>query len=317
MADGAPIAGTVLTLSHWPGTPTPPELRADLSAQSAFAWRARPGRWRGAELVTTDHLDQDGLVCLHALLSPDAMRWRERLVEVARAGDFATFSDRVAARVSFALATLADPVRSPLPAATLADQGALTAELLGRLPELVERPERFESLWAEEYASVEASQGAVADGRVTIEEVPALDLAVVRVPAATPASLATRFMGREDAACHPAAIHNATTCGRILVQAGARHQLVLRYESWVRFLSRRVAPRVDLAPLAAALQAQESSNGARWSSQPVSTLVPRLSVEGESALSASRVRKLVEDHLASAPPAWFPMNEGRPSHPPG
>lgn len=319
VVDGAPMPGTVLTLSHWPGTPTPVHLQCDLSAESAFRWRQRPGRWPGADLVTTDHLDQDGLVSLLALVNPQAGRWRDRLVEVARAGDFATFTDRGAARVSFALAALADPERSPLPPVTLADPGALTAELLGRLPELVEDPDRQAGHWAEEDAALAASEALVASGEVSIEEVPELDLAVVTVAEGAPGRLATRFMGRADAPCHPAAIHNATGCGRILIRHGARYQLVLRYESWVRVVSRRIAPRVDLAPLASALQAEESaSNSARWSSQPVSTLVPCLSNygSGETGLTHSRVRELVELHLRSAPPAWFPMSPGRPSLPP-
>lgn len=311
MVDGAPTAGTVLTLSHWPGTPTPAGLWADLSAESAFRWRQRPGRWPGAELATTDHLDQDGLVSLLALVSPEAARWRERLVEVARAGDFATFADRDAARVSFALAALADPERSPLPAATTTDPAALTAELLGRLPEMVESPDRCESQWAEEEASLLASEHRLASGEVSIEELPALDLAVVSLPEGLPEVLATRFMGRANSPCHPAAIHNATRCGRILTCQGAGYELVLRYESWVRVVSQPVTPRVDLAPLAAALQAEEPPNLARWSSEPVSALVPRLATRG-SDLAPSRVRQLVTEHLASASPAWFPMNEGSP-----
>ncbi|MGH9058559.1 MAG: DUF6687 family protein, partial [Acidimicrobiales bacterium] len=87
IADGAPVEGTVLTLSHWPASPTPAPLRADLSAQIALRWREAPGPFGGAELATIDHLDQDGLVSLYALVAPGPARAeRARLVEVARAG---------------------------------------------------------------------------------------------------------------------------------------------------------------------------------------------------------------------------------------
>jgi len=36
VVDSAPNPDTRLTLSHWPGAPTPPGLRDDLSAQIAF-----------------------------------------------------------------------------------------------------------------------------------------------------------------------------------------------------------------------------------------------------------------------------------------
>ncbi|MGH9129829.1 MAG: DUF6687 family protein [Acidimicrobiales bacterium] len=317
MVDGAPALGTVLTLSHWPGTPTPVALRADLSAQSALRWRESPGPWAGAGLVSTDHLDQDGLVSLFAVVWPDAARQRAaRLVEVARAGDFATFTDRDAARASFALANLADEERSPLPGATLADPAALTTEALGRLCELVDHPERHAEAWAEEDAALAASESAIAEGLIRLEEVIDVDLAIVSVPSDAPTRLATRFMARSDGPCHPAAVHNATTCGRVLYCQGARYELVVRYESWVRLVSRQVAPRVDLGPLASALRAEEVSNLARWSAEPVSTIVQHMSCPG-SDLSPSRVCTLVEDHLRRSPPAWFPASEGRPSVPPG
>lgn len=305
MVDGAPVPGTVLTLSHWPASPTPVPLRADLSAQIALRWNERGRRWPGAELATVDHLDQDGLASLHALVDPEhAAAWARRLVEVARAGDFATFADRDAARVSFALAMLADADRSPLPPGTFAGSyGELTAavatELLGRLPEMIAHPERHRSLWGEEDAALSQAEGALARGQVGIEEVPELDLAVVTVPEGRRAALATRFVGRADAPCHPAAVHNASGCLRVLVTQGRRHQLFYRYESWVRLTSRPVAPRVDLAPLAAAFQAEER-DGARWAADGLATLVPRLGTGPgeETSISFRRARALVEAHLA-------------------
>lgn len=307
MVDGAPTTGTVLTLSHWPSTPTPVPLRADLSAQIALRWQRGRRSWPAPGLATVDHVDQDGLVSLHVLVAPEhALAWSRRLVEVARAGDFATFSDRDGARASFALAALGDPDRSPLPPGTFtgtyADRTAgLASELLGRLPELVTRPERHRTLWAEEDAALSDAEAALRGGQVGIEEVPELDLAVVTVAGERGPALATRFMARADAACHPAALHNATGCMRLLISEAGRHQLVYRYESWVRYTSRPVAPRVDLAPLAAALQAEER-NGARWTSDGLAALVPRLGTGPgeETSISPERVRALVESHLAGA-----------------
>ncbi len=313
MVDGAPTAGTELTLSHWPGTPTPVELRADLSVESALRWRADPGRWAGAGLASIDHLDQDGLAGLWAVVAPElALERRGRLVEVARAGDFATFTDRDAARVSFALATLADPQRSPLPGGTVADPAALTVELLGRLAELVADPSRCVAEWAEEDAALAASEADLASGMVTLEEVAEVDLAVVSLAESAPARIATRFMGRADAPCHPAAIHNAVSANRVLYCQGSRYELVVRYESWVRLVSRPVAPRVDLVSLAATLQAEEAGAGTAWSADPASSLIQGMACLG-SSLAPSRVRQLVEEHLRRAPAVWFPGNDARPS----
>ncbi len=313
IADGAALPSTVLTLSHWPASPTPPALAEDTSARIAFRYLDSVGDWPAPEAVSNDHFDQDGLVSVYALVSPDEARARQVVLEdVAAAGDFATFVDRDAARVSFALAALADPARSPLGPGLLEAPypercAGLYEELLGRLPELVDDVDAHRSLWGEEDAALAAAEAALAAGEVTIDEVPELDLAVVSIPSGRPAALATRFGSRQDAACHPAAINNATRALRILVLHGRRYELVFRYESWVKYVSRRPLARVDLAPLAERLQSEERG-GARWSFDGVAALVPSLRlVDGhESDIDPMRLRTMVERHLATAPPAWDP-----------
>lgn len=323
LLDAGAQEGTLLALSHWAHSPTPPELRADLSAEIALRWLALgcplPGRRRprGPLPVSVDHLDQDGLVALHALLDP-AGAWARRamLVEVARAGDFACFAERDAARVSFALATLADPQRSPLPPEVLRPgaglgfaqrTAALVEQLLSRLPGLLAAPSRWEDLWAEEDAAFSESERMLASGQVVLDEAMLPGVAVVTVPEARVARLATRFFGRADAPCHPAAVYNLTACSRVLTVQGRRYELVERYESWVRIVSRPVPARVDFAPLAAELDAAEPGP-ACWSATPPSALVGRVGVRPgwESGLAPAEVAGIVGRYLAGAPPAWPP-----------
>jgi hypothetical protein len=313
IADGAALPSTVITLSHWPASPTPAALAGDTSAQIAFRYLERERDWPSAEAVSNDHFDQDGLVSVYALVDPvQAAQRRGILEDVAAAGDFATFTDRRSARVSFALATMADPERSPLEASLFEAPylelcAGLYEELLGRLPELVDHIDLHNRLWEEDDATLVASEKALADGVVTIDETPSLDLAVVNIPEASPSSLATRFATRQDASCHPAAINNATSALRILTVQGRRYELLFRYESWVKYASRRPLPRVDLGPLAEQLQ-DEEQNGARWSFDGVAALVPtlRLADGHESDIDPTRFRALVESYLASAAPAWNP-----------
>lgn len=42
VVDGSPNAGTVLTLTHWPGIAQPARLGADLSAEMAFRYLGAP-----------------------------------------------------------------------------------------------------------------------------------------------------------------------------------------------------------------------------------------------------------------------------------
>jgi hypothetical protein len=116
VVDGSPNDATVLTLTHWPGIGQPAGLAADLSAQMAFKF-VRSGESVDADVVTNNHFDQDGLVALYALIEPDeALRHQDLLIDIAAAGDFATYRYRQAALASMAIATYADPHRSPFAA---------------------------------------------------------------------------------------------------------------------------------------------------------------------------------------------------------
>src|SRR5262245_20342431 len=117
VVDGSPNRNTVLTLSHWPKSGTPWELKADTSAEIAFKYLDNPRFHVSADVVTNNHFDQDGLVGLFALIDPiTALRHRELLIDVASAGDFDVFKTRTAARIAFTLAAFGEPETSPFPA---------------------------------------------------------------------------------------------------------------------------------------------------------------------------------------------------------
>jgi hypothetical protein len=314
VVDGAPARGTVLCLSHWPGIDSPPEFAADLSADMAFRYLNAFDRHGAARVASNNHFDQDGLVGLFALVSPeDARARRDVLLEVARAGDFAVTSSRTAARVSMALSAYADPQRGPL-SGLPPDYDEMTStlyrELLGRLAELCDRPDSSRALWADEDAILRESEAALDSGTATITEVPDIDLAIVDVAAHAPRAGGHRFAGQWVSGLHPIAINNATERGALLTRRGQDYEFCYRYESWVQFRSRSVRPRVDLAPLADRLNAEEAAAGgsAHWVPQSVSDLTPRLSPAGgaESMIASATVAAVVEAHLRAAPPAWDP-----------
>src|SRR5207302_7012695 len=140
---GYPTNGTVLTLSHWPDSGTPGPFSDDLSTQIVFNYLDGSERVE-AELVSNNHFDQDGLCGIYALTDTDrAATRRDLLIDVASAGDFATFRDRNAARIAIALAEYETNEKSPI-ARELAGKpygvqtGILYRELLGVLPDLLE-----------------------------------------------------------------------------------------------------------------------------------------------------------------------------------
>lgn len=311
IVDGSATDNTVLTLSHWPHSVVPSGLEADLSAEIAFRYLSRADLYEPATVVSNNHFDQDGLVSVFALAQPEAaLDRRELLVDIAAAGDFATYRNRDAARVSMAIAAFADPERSPLDHPT--DDyptwcAHLYDELLPRLTELCDHPERSRDLWEDEDHTLTTSEAMIRAGRVEIEDVPSLDLAVVKVPVDAPDAGGHRFGSQWVRGLHPMALNNATARFAVLLMRGSSYEFTYRYESWVQYRTRRPRPRVDLWPLADDLNGDESSGG-RWVFEGVETLAPRLYLSGadESSLSPATFRQRVEAHLASAPPAWDP-----------
>jgi hypothetical protein len=314
VVDGAATASTRLTLSHWPGSPTPPEVRDDLSAQIVFHALERPAWFEGIDVVSNNHFDQDGLAGAYALIDPAAAQARRDLViDVARAGDFGTFTNRDAARIAMALAAYEDVEHSPLGSTRLTGSytettAVLYRELLPRFTEMIDHPDRHRALWEREDAHLGESIDAIEHQVVGIDEDVAVDLAVVTVPEDWSARATHRFTQQWSEAVHPMAVNNATERLRILLVQGHRYRLELRYETWVMFVSHPVLRRPDLGPLAAELSGLER-DGARWEADPPGALTPQLRIidGAESSLPAEQVRARTVGFLAIAPEAWDPF----------
>jgi hypothetical protein len=315
IVDGSGNPATEITLSHWPKSGAPKALKADTSAEMVFNYLDSPDHHVAARAVSNNHFDEDGLVGLFTLIEPDtAIALRSLLSGVARAGDFATYSDRQAARIAFTVSAFADPGLSPLDGALFEQPygelcASLYRELLARFHDIAVNTGDYEPMWRDEDQALDESERAIADGDVTIEEDPALDLAVVRIPEDWFSRPVHRFTQLNHEACHPMAINNATRCNRILTVQGQRYAFLYRYESWVQYITAPPAPRIDLEPLAATLSA-EQPDGAEWKFDGVSALTPRLALQGdgESIMSAGDFHDAVKQALAEGEPGWDPYD---------
>ena len=323
LVDGAPRAGTVCALSHWPGTPTPEDLWHDVSTGIVVRALARPDRLPpGVEAATVDHYDADGVIALGLLCVEGlAEEHGPLLVEAARVGDFDVVTDRRAALVAFGIGALGDVERAaPLLGVAVPDGEVMertawaATEALRVLPGLVADPERHRALWTEEADAFDASARALVEGWACLEERPEHDLAIVRVD--TTHADAARAMWR-GAPLHPAAVHSTTERLRVATIAGARVEVRYRYESWVRLVSRRPRPRVDLSAVAAELTRAEGDRG-RWVFDGAGAITGALHLApgGASTLDPERVIETVCRHLEvldAGPPAWDPYAVGPPS----
>ena len=317
IVDGSATVATRLTLSHWPHSGTPGALKHDLSAGIVFRYLETAALHVDVDAVSNNHFDQDGLVGLYALIDPEeAWRRRELLLDLAAAGDFATFRHREAARAAFTLAAFADPALSPLgarlfepPYAELTT--ALHDALLPRVAEILDHPERYRRYWEAEDGWLTESASALDTGRVTIREIPSVDLAVVVVDPALGLGPAHRFALPRGlrVSVHPMVVHNATRRFRVLLAQGHRYQLQYRYETWVQYVSARPMPRVDLGPLAHRLTDAERGRAA-WRFSGVNGTLPHLEPADahDSSLSLDELTGMVVEFLTSAPPAWDPYD---------
>jgi uncharacterized protein DUF6687 len=305
IVDGYPADGTVITLSHWEGSGSPVELAGDLSTQIAFNYLDHPEFHVSVDAASNNHFDEDGLAGIYAVLRPEAaLARREQIIQVASTGDFGVFTDRDAARVAFALMTIASDDRSPLGAGVFErpypeQSAAMYEEGLARFSEMLAAPDRFRTLWEEEDAWFERSEKLAESGELTVEELPELDLAIVRVPETAgdaPISSEADILG-----VHQASIHNRTSMFRVLVTRGSRFFVRYRYETWVHYVSRRTMPRVDLDPLAEELTARETSP-VKWKFDGNDSLTPKLRTKAgiESTLAPEEFVSSVVEFLRRA-----------------
>jgi hypothetical protein len=303
VVDGAAHADSLVTLSHWPKSGSPAALRDDLTAQIVFHYLDHPELHVAAEAVSNNHFDQDGLMSVYALVNPDdAQQRREQAIDLARAGDFGTYEDRDSVRIAWTIALLEEAM----------EEGDPYAELLGRVPELLDHPERFRDYWADEDAHLERSEAAIASGEVQIEEVQDLDLAIVTVPESWAPHPVHRFTILGSQALHPTAVNNATDLFRVLIVRGHHYEVQYRYETWVQYMTRRPPARIDLKPLAAELSALEPGD-ATWTFDGVEAIGPDLHLIGAgsdpvSAIPPEQYRAAVIDALTTGPPAWDPYD---------
>lgn len=314
VVDGAALASTRLTLSHWPNNLTPPDLRRDTSTATAFAWLdAFDGQQDLPAFVTTNHFDEDGLFSMLAVTDPrTALKYRALLEDGAMAGDFGVVRSRGGARLCFAIEHHADPDASPLPPEVFAAadrDSALYEALLPRLPVLIDGLDEHPAWWRGQEEHLGWSNDRVRGGDVQIDDIPELDLAVVRIPPDLAERLVRRYITDWQEAIHPFAINTATPRSRILRLAGRHYSLEYRYESWVRLASRKVPLRVDLAPLAARLNDLDPA-GPAWSTAPASDIVPRLERRdgSDSALSPEEFVAEVCSALRAGRVAWDPYD---------
>ncbi len=279
IVDGAAQEDTVLTLSHWPGSGSPPEFRADTSTEIVLNYLTTPGAREqyapNVKAVSNNHFDEEGLCSVWAMLHPKlARKKRDLLVDVATAGDFNIYRRPQAAKVVFTIRSYIDPDISPVAGELQGDDGTGSARyeaLLPLLRDFLDDTDRYGPWWDTEWAAMLHSKTAMVMGQIELHEIPRVDLAVAEAPEPL----------------HPMVLYNSTERLRVLTALpGGYYCLRYRYETWVQFASRQVMPRVDLAPLLPRLQELEQRE-VTWTFDGNADTTPALQPLGSDGRPAS------------------------------
>lgn len=293
VVDGAAQENTVLTLSHWPGSGSPPEFRADTSTEMVLNYLAMPGAKKQyaakSKAVSNNHFDEDGLCSVWAMVHPKrASRKEALLTDVATAGDFNIYRRPQAAKVVFTIRSYADAEISPVANELQDDDSSGSARYQALLPLLegfLEDTDHYGPYWDEEWSAMLQSKTAMVMGEIELREIPHVDLAVAESP---------QFL-------HPMVLYNHTERLRVLTALpGGYYCLRYRYETWVQFASRPVKPRVDLAALLPRLQELERG-GATWTFDGNEVTTPKLQPlgpDGEPAPSSLNLEMLLDELVA-------------------
>lgn len=257
------VFGAGPNLSHWPGHRTPARYRHELSTGSALLLARDPDRaafLKGVVAVANNHYDTDGLCALFAVLKPsEALAHQDLLLAAARTGDFEEAPHVDAVKADEIVSALPAHRASPIAFAVRGLPRERAEEfayryLLERLPGAFVDPSPYEPLWRDGVRAFEADIAAAAAGRIVVERDDALALAVVRVAE-----------GPEPTARGATTL--AAPYARILVVRptvdGTHYRFRHTARSWFD-LPEPGPPRFDLAPVAEALAARETSAAGTW-----------------------------------------------------
>ena len=138
-----------------------------------------------------------------------------------------------------------------------------------------------------------------------MEERTDLDLAIVRVPQQWIDRATTRFTVARQDALHPAAVCQSTDCMRVATIQDSSYRVELRYETWVMYRSRQLAPRPDLRVLAQRLS--DLDPDAAWTADAPGALTPTLRHTGATALAPEAFVGALTDFLRRRATAWDPF----------
>ncbi|TXK49115.1 hypothetical protein FVR03_06950 [Pontibacter qinzhouensis] len=267
-----------LVLSHWRGAPTPAEVRDNTSA--AMVLHALRFNLPGLDLpyVTANHFDIDGFVGVWSLLNLElALENEELLRQMALIGDFRELDLNhplagealklvcwINAREKQLFYPPFGAEQLPEPEVTLCPKKF--AYFLREFGRVLQDPNWEKAAWEEEVGEVLLGYRDMYKPTTKLSRHPDIGLVVLQLPEPL----------------HYYALFSRTQGFDIVLScySGNRYELEYKYTTWVDLGSRPTLPRINLAPLAARLNALETS-GHTWTYDAITETGPLLRLNGD------------------------------------
>ncbi len=272
--DGMTAAGP--NLSHWPGNRTPRRYKADLSTGICLLFARAPEDEQAAflgdaEFVVNDHYDTDGFLSMLAVTRPEvAFRHEELCLAAAATGDFqACVTQRGFAvdRIVAHLARADSPVAGEFSGLSgPAKAAARYRWLLDHAERVLGRPESLAALWQDEWNRLAEELATCRSGALDREVLGDIGFSIVRTRG--PISRT--------------ALNTLAGAYRVLHAEESTDGPLFRYhdrtETWFEVASFVPPKRIDLRPVAAALQELEGAPAGpfRWCADAPTEPVPEL-----------------------------------------
>ena len=231
--------------------------------------------------VTNNHFDVDGFLGVWSLFEPElALRYEAALREAALIGDFREYDpSRRGAELGLKLTCWLNEVERrefymPFEAKDEAEACVPKYEYcLPRFAEVLQFPERFESVWGEEYEKVKAHTALLQQKPSQLSMIKDIRLLVVDTP--EPLHYYALFGLSREA-------DMVLSCYQ-----DQRYELEYKYTTWVDTETRWAYPRLPFDKLAEKLNAQEF-NSLSWQGDRIMDTGPQLRLRGEELDKAAR-----------------------------
>ncbi|HEY9683841.1 MAG TPA: DUF6687 family protein [Oculatellaceae cyanobacterium] len=258
-------------------------------------------------LVSSDSFSVDALAGIYFLVDQGQNISVDLLTALSRMAIYEHGDDRDVAHINFILNSWTHPVDSPLHAEMFKQSAAYLAnvlyeELLQRLAKIVDKVDYLERYWTKEEEKLSLSEALLHEGVITLQTNEELDLAVFKIP---PSELRQKGRLFEPYTSdntpwhnrvHRIALHNLSSCSRILLQSATKRFFYFRADSSILARREHLKPRGDLSPIATKLNDMEGLANL-WRSTPIDE--PRSALWTEESQSSGLSDEEFIEALAS------------------